>query len=132
MKIDKLFDNTTDGLSKMLELTWQRNQSIAGNIANAETPQYRATDVNFAHELEKAFKVSQESVAKTNTKHLDLTTQQSAHLVPDYSGVTKPDGNNVDIDLQMGKLTYNSGKYSTAANLLRKKFAMISNALRSV
>ena len=111
--IDKLFDRTVPGLEKALDLNWRRNEAITSNIANAETPQYRATDVQFAGELERAFQgQANTSIRKTNTKHMDVQSGESARLVADLSGATKGDGNNVDIDIQMGKLVYNSGKYS--------------------
>jgi len=126
----KIFDNQMDGLQKALELTWRRNEAINSNIANAETPQYRAVDLNFASELDRALLGSGSEVKKTDTRHLDLSTNELAHLSPDYSGATKPDGNNVDLDIQMGRLSYNSGKYSLASSVLRKKFQFLYNAIR--
>lgn len=128
--IDKIFDRTIPGLAKTLDLTFRRNQAIVSNISNAETPQYRAVEVNFAHELEKAFNNRDASLKQTNPLHLDTLQQGQAHLVPDYSGATKPDGNNVDIDLQMGRLASNSGTYSSATKLLRRKLAFMKMAIR--
>jgi len=128
--IDRLFDKTYAGLTKALDLTWRRNQAIVSNIANAETPQYRAVDLDFAGELERAFQAVPSTLFKTNERHLDVGSQGGAHLVPTYSGVTKQDGNNVDIDIQMGRLAHNSGAYSTAANLLRRKLAMLKIIVR--
>ena len=129
--IDKLFDRTYPGLTKALDLSWQRNQAIVSNIANAETPQYRAVDLNFAGELERAFGEQNSNLDLTNSKHMDIEADSSAHLVPDLSGATKADGNNVDIDTQMGQLAFNSGKYSTATALLRKKLAILKMVARS-
>jgi flagellar basal-body rod protein FlgB len=128
--LDSILDRTVPGLEKAMDLTWKRNEAISSNIANAETPQYRAIDVNFAGELEKAFQRSNTEIIKTDSKHLDTTNEGMAHIVEDYSGATKPDGNNVDIDIQMGQLSYNSGKFSSAARLLRKKLGMIRFAIR--
>lgn len=128
--INRLFDNTLGGLTKALDLTWRRNQAITSNIANAETPQYRASELNFAGELERAFGVDKGDVTKTHAKHMDLSENGSSYFSADYSGATKPDGNNVDIDLQMGKLAYNSGAYTSAARLLRKQLGIIKLAIR--
>ena len=132
MKIinDFLYDSTFKGLQKSLDLTWRRNEAISSNVANAETPQYRAVDVNFAQELERAFNQSTDPITKTDSKHMDLSSSSIAHLTPDFSGATKPDGNNVDIDLQMGRLAFNSSKYSTSAAIIRKKFEVVMNAIR--
>lgn len=129
--LDRIFDKTVHGLSKTMDLTWRRNQAIASNIANAETPQYRAVDLNFAGELERAFERRDASLRTTNEKHFAANQgDASAHYVVDYSGATKPDGNNVDLDLQMGKLAYNSGQYSIAANLMRKHLQILRSAIR--
>jgi flagellar basal-body rod protein FlgB len=132
MFIDKLFDKTLPGLEKTLDLTWKRNEAIVSNISNADTPKYRAVDLNFATELDRAFGSESTSMRKTNSRHMDLTDSSSAHYIPDLSGPTKPDGNNVDIDVQMGRLAYNSGRYSSAVNVVRKKFALLSTAIRQV
>ncbi len=129
--IDKLFDRTVPGLEKALDLNWRRNEAITSNIANAETPQYRAVDVDFAGELERAFQSkNQSALKKTDSKHMDLMSNGSARLVADLSGATKGDGNNVDLDTQMGRLVYNSGKYSIAASMVRKKLRMLRTAVQ--
>lgn len=129
--IERLFSSTLTGLNKTLDLTWQRNKAITSNIANAETPQYRATDINFSNALERAFDKQKNGFKKTAPGHLDLARQDGqAKVQQDLSGATKPDGNNVDLDLQMGKLAYNAGKYSMASNLMRKQLQIYRNAIR--
>lgn len=129
--VEKLFDRTVPGLTKALDLTAKRNEAISSNIANAETPKYRAVDVDFAAELDRAFDASQSNVARTNTGHMDVSgADGQSKLVSDLSMPTKADGNNVDLDIQMGRLAYNSGKYSLAAGLLRQKLAYIKNVIR--
>lgn len=128
--INNIFDRTLSGLQRQLDLTWQRNEAITSNIANAETPQYRAVDVNFGNELARAFESQSSPMTKTNGKHLDLTAEQGSFVVADSSGLTKPDGNNVDIDLQMGRLASNGSAYGNAANLVKRKLNFIRNAIR--
>ncbi len=126
----KIFDTQMDGLQKSLELTFRRNEAITSNISNAETPQYRAVDLSFAGELDRAMGGAPSELKKTDSKHLDVSSSEIAHFIPDLSGATKPDGNNVDIDIQMGRLAYNSGKYSLSSAMLRKKFQFLFNAIR--
>jgi flagellar basal-body rod protein FlgB len=130
--LDGLFDRTMSGLSRTMDLTWERNKAITSNIANAETPQYRAIDVSFGNELEKAFMESNEpSASRTNPRHLDVAgNSQQAKVLNDLSGATKPDGNNVDIDLQMGRLAHNSGEYANAARLIKRQLGLIRTAIR--
>jgi flagellar basal-body rod protein FlgB len=132
MKIlDTMFDRTVTGHGKTMDLTWHRNQAITANIANAETPMYRAVDVTFGKELDRAFGETFEVTKRTDPKHLEVSFEQSSHTVGDESGATKPDGNNVDIDLQMGRLTQNSGEYMNAARLIKRQLGLIRTAIRT-
>jgi flagellar basal-body rod protein FlgB len=38
-----------------MDLSWRKNETIVSNIANAETPQYRAVKLDFGSELDRAF-----------------------------------------------------------------------------
>lgn len=129
--IDKIFDRSMPGLQKSLDLNRKRFEAISSNVANVETPGYRATDVNFAGELEKAFNARRSSELRTtNSNHMDLASESAtSHLVFDYSGRMRADGNNVDIDLQMAKMNAISGKYSRGTALVRKKLRMLRMAI---
>ncbi|RMG40487.1 MAG: flagellar basal body rod protein FlgB [Candidatus Dadabacteria bacterium] len=128
--VDKLFDKTIPGLGKALDLQLRRSEAIISNIANTETPGYRAVDLNFGSELKRAFDRQESVLKKTNPRHMDLSTESSAHLMPDLTGATKPDGNNVDLDIQLGKLNQTAGKYSIAARLVQKKLRIMRTAIR--
>ncbi len=129
--IDSLFSSTTPGLQKALDLAWQRGQAISSNVANAETPKYRAVDIDFKAELDRAFNSSSTETLKTNSLHMDTGNSGGARMIADLSGPTKADGNNVDIDVQMLKLQRNQSDFTEAANILRKQFRVISQAIRS-
>jgi len=129
--LDTLFDRTVTGLSRTMDLTYQRNKAISSNIANAETPQYRARDVSFGSELEQAFKEGEKDASRTDSRHLDAAgNRNTSKIVQDLSGATKPDGNNVDLDLQMGRLAQNSGDYASAARLIRRQIGLLRTAIR--
>jgi flagellar basal-body rod protein FlgB len=129
--LDSLFDRTVNGLTKAMDLSWRKNEAIVSNIANAETPQYRAVKLDFGSELDRAFgENSSEEIVRTDTQHLDLTNKEHAKLVPDFRGATKADGNNVDIDLQMSTLAQNGGDYANAAQLIRRQIGLVRSAIR--
>ena len=131
--LDTLFDRSVSGLSRTMDLTWKRNQALSANIANAETPQYRAIEVSFGNELEQAFRTQDSSLAtgRTDSAHMDITGESDgSKVVPDVTGITKPDGNNVDMDLQMGRLAQNSGDYANAARLIRRQIGLLRTAIR--
>lgn len=129
--LDSLFDRTVSGLTKAMDLSWKRNEAIAANIANAETPQYRAVELSFGSELQRAFgSTAQDDLTRTDSRHLDLTNKSEAKLVADYSGTTKADGNNVDIDMQMVSLAQNGSDFTNAAQLIRRQIGLVRTAIR--
>lgn len=128
--LDSMFDRTVGGLTRAMDLTWKRNQALTANIANAETPQYRAVDVNFGKELEQAFGNSTETLTKTSANHIDISSSQGGQHIADESGTEKLDGNNVDLDMQMGRLTENSSDYISAARLIRRQIGLVRTAIR--
>lgn len=129
--IDKLFDRTVPMLQTDMTLRMKRAEALVSNITNAETPGYRAVDVNFGGELERALAKNTQSLQLTDGQHMDVMSESGqSFLVADNTGVTRPDGNNVDIDVQMGRLASTSGDFATSASLVRKKLQMLRTAIR--
>jgi len=128
--IDKMFNQETPGFEKAMDLTWRRGQAIISNVANAETPRYRAVDLDFGSELKQAFQAQESDLKTTSENHFDTVSNNASHLTADLSGATKADGNNVDIDVQMGKLHRNQAQYMQAATILRQQLRIIMSAIR--
>ncbi len=126
----KLFNSTFDLMEKSMDLRVKRHAVLAGNVANSETPNYRARDLDFAGQLEQALGTKDSEVVKTNPMHLDLSGTESAHTVADDSGAMGADGNNVDLDLAMGRLSQNSRAYSNAASWLGVQLRLLKTAAR--
>ncbi len=114
-----LFDPTMQGLAEALTLHQRRHEVIAGNLANVETPGFRARDVDFASALRDAF----------DTADHAGTLRQTPAVVEDRGAPMRADGNTVDLDLQMSKLTANGMEYVTLARLLGKRIALLRQAI---
>lgn len=124
----KLFDTTFNAIEKKLDLSLRRHTVLSGNIANNETPNYRAREFSFANEVEKALGSHQEDLNKTNPKHMETSSLSGSKVFIDNSMAVGADGNNVDLDIEMGKLSSNSREYSGALNLLSVKLRMLRSA----
>jgi flagellar basal-body rod protein FlgB len=107
-----LFDETIEGLSRALTLRQRQHEVLASNLANIETPGYRARDLDFRAALKEAF-------AATEDKEV---AAHPARVVEDTQAPARADGNTVDVDLQMVKLSANAGAYTTLARLLKDEF----------
>lgn len=126
------FDNITGFNEKALMVRNKRNELIANNLANADTPNYKARDLDFRQVL----KSSQENMnpgklIKTDKNHLDVSTSDFDPLMK-YRTPTQPslDGNTVDVHLEQAAFAENAVRYQASLHFLDKKFKGIINAFR--
>jgi flagellar basal-body rod protein FlgB len=116
-----LFDPTMRGLAEALTLHQKQHEVLASNLANVETPGYRAKQLDFAATLRDAFASPEDPEAPP-----PRTT-----LLEDRTAPARADGNTVDVDLQMAKLGANGGRYVALARLLGHKIAILRQAIES-
>ena len=130
-----IFDHTMQLLNRTLDLRQARQRVIASNIANEETPGYRATDLNFLDSLQAAHRGrGPVTLAVTQGQHIgprgDLVQQVMGKLGPVPAGDLPLDANSVNIELEMAKMSDNAMQYNAAADLLARKFRGLLNAIR--
>lgn len=133
--IDKLADALDFG-QRALELRHERQRVLAANIANADTPSYKARDFDFARELERA---TGDAEAR---RPLSLTTTAAGHVDGGASGGTvgdllyrvpaQPslDGNTVDMDQERVQFADNSVRYQAAVTLLNSRIQGLKSAMQ--
>ena len=111
-------------LGKAADGAWARNEAIANNIANVDTPGYKRQDVSFETELQHALKASRyrsldTKVAEANL-HLNRLEPRVYMDIPNWS--YRMDKNNVDIDTENVELASNQIKYNGIANSIDSEF----------
>lgn len=116
-----LFDTVSAGLSRALTLHQKRHEILASNVANVETPGYRSRDLEFKDALAMAF----EPGAGGET----APVVSEARLIDRPSGSMRPDGNTVDIDMEMARLAYNRSSYTTYAEILTRRLGTLRRAI---
>lgn len=126
----KLFNETMDLIEKSMDLHFKRHMLLSSNIANSETPNFKAKELDFAGELQKVLDPNNETLEKTSPLHMDVTSAAGSHIVTDNTGAMGADGNNVDLDVSMGKLADNSREYGNAVSWLGVQLRMLKNAAR--
>jgi flagellar basal-body rod protein FlgB len=115
-------------LGTSLDAASKRNDLIANNIANVDTPNYKRKDLSFETELKNAFVNVSGDTVDARVKNLNLGTM-GQNTYTDYSELSyRSDGNNVDIDTENAILAENQIKYQGLMELLNKDF----DALKSV
>lgn len=126
----KLFDSSFTALERALDVRFKRHTVLTGNIANGETPNYRARELDFAGTLKQALNANNKDLAKTDPGHQDIGGEGQPFITFDNSGAVGSDGNNVDLDITMGKISENARSYSSAANYLSLKLRLLRMATR--
>lgn len=110
---------TTDLLTKGLDAAQLRQDTIANNIANVDTPGFKASHVEFESYMQEALKQDDGFQAKTTRdKHIQFGGNDDAMdvqpaVIRDESTSMRLDGNNVDIDQQMTDMAKNTIYYNT-------------------
>lgn len=117
-----------------LSLRAERQQVLAGNIANADTPNYRARDFDFATALQNAVSgrgAASLRLATTSPRHSQAAVgADPAHLM--YRQATQPsaDGNTVDMDIEQGQFAENAFYYEAGLTFLSGRIRTLQTAIQ--
>ena len=122
--------NYINVLDKAADASWIRNEAIANNIANVDTPGYKRQDVNFEEQLRKAMKNSRytsidERVANVDLERLNPITYRD-HSTLSY----RLDGNNVDIDTENVELASNQIRYQGLTDSITSQFQGLQSVMK--
>ena len=132
------FGKTVDILQRTMDTSLLRREVISNNIANAETPDFKRSDVNFEAELKKA-------LASENKRTLPTRVTDSRHMsfnettdyrsvrprrVLDYLTTSKNNGNNVDIEQEVMMATQNQMMYELMSQSVAFQFSQVNLVAR--
>lgn len=121
-----------------LRVRAQRQELIAANIANADTPHYKARDIDFKAAMKTAMTGTTQTsfgTAKTNGQHMDG--------IPAANGGWKPgeplfrpiiqgnvDGNTVDMDVERNQFTDNAIRYEASLTMINSQIKKLLTAIQ--
>ncbi len=116
-------DNTYELARKLMDLTALRQEAIASNIANAETPGYRRIDVSpdFASQL-KAQVGTGAPVSQLDSLQPSLVEDTQARTV-------RPDGNSVDLEHELLTMNKNSVEYGFLTEIASTNIKQLKMAI---
>jgi flagellar basal-body rod protein FlgB len=110
-------------LEHLLSWTSKRQQALAANMANMDTPGYRAKDYSFEQQLATI------ETAATSSKHITPLEDTTSARLYGVSTKVKPNGNNVDLEREMTELTKNGLQYITLVQYLNQKIRTLRAAI---
>ncbi|AVP85252.1 flagellar basal body rod protein FlgB [Aeromonas hydrophila] len=114
-----------------LSVRSKRAEVLSSNIANADTPGFKARDINFSQALEEAQQQQGFGLATTSEKHFVL--QMDAPGVTQYRNPLQPDtgdGNTVDMQQERSEFLRNSLEYQTSLEFMNSKISGLLKALK--
>jgi flagellar basal-body rod protein FlgB len=107
-------------LTRLLDVAALRQDVIAQNVANVNTPGYSTLGVNFEDALKEAM---------TNGTGIDAP-EAAPEVAAAPGGMERADGNNVDIDLEMARLQKNALYFQVYAQMLANDLAQWRSAIK--
>jgi flagellar basal-body rod protein FlgB len=130
-----LFNDTMFAYQKVMDFRSQRHNVVSSNLSNAETPGYKAKDVQFEHILKDAISTDKRfPLVKTNKNHIDQGNQfeflsTRPEIVKTKPGISSFDGNTVSTEKEMAKMNENGMLYQTETEVLARLFKGIKMAV---
>lgn len=115
-----------------LKIRSQRTEVLAANLANADTPNYRARDIDFRAALAQANGQGGVHLATTNAGHIGATNGNGtspAELKYRVPLAPALDGNTVDTQLEQAAFAENSVRYQATLQFLSSKFRGLMTAI---
>lgn len=119
-----------------LSLRTARQELLSSNVANADTPNFKAKDIDFASVLREKLSLT------ANTNNVGLTTTSPMHIGVNTNGALddsllyrvplqpSADGNTVDMDMERTRFADNSIKYDASITFITNEFRNLTKAMQ--
>lgn len=108
-------DSVTSQIERYMDLLSARQKLVVSNIANIDTPGYKAKDIDFQFEFQ--------SLAQTPQPHTPQVMEAPGLVI-------KSDGNNVSLDREARLLAENALRFNVASTLLKAQFKTVQAAIK--
>lgn len=122
---------TSAVLQRALDGTWQRQRAISNNIANHETPGYKAIKVNFEDSLDREIRKLENSIPTKEKidESLEAVKKANIDVYSDPSTSNRVDGNNVDMDLENIEMARTQIQYQYLTRSMTDMFSRLRYAI---
>jgi flagellar basal-body rod protein FlgB len=139
MFLNTNFGKTVDILHRAMDVATLRREVISNNIANADTPNFKRSTVNFEAQLKRALESEQtKSVPEafvTDPRHIPFDSPMNWQDVKpmrqlDYLTQSKSNGNNVDLQEELMEAEKNQMAYSLMAQAAANEFNQLNIVLK--
>lgn len=121
-------------LERGLDFAAQRQELLASNIANVETPDYKRRDLDFESLLKGLEEQNKRiNLARTSLRHLSGSVKNEEGFPVEEESITiRDDGSSIDVEREMATLLENGLYYQTLSKLTSGKFNLLRTVLKEV
>jgi flagellar basal-body rod protein FlgB len=138
MFTDSNFGKSLEILQRSMDVSILRRRTIADNLANSDTPNFKRSDISFESELKRALDSENRRTmegALTDSRHIPFNRPQSwldvqPRKVLDYLSTSKNNGNNVDVETESMMALQNQLAYNLMASAVQNQFQQVSLVVR--
>lgn len=135
MESNGIFGGTISILGKALDLRSLRHNSIISDIANKDTPNYKAFDFLVEEQLTSVMNGKEEiNLIRTNARHYPGRKSSISNIAVKYNAHAdfsqRSDGNTVNLEKTMANLVENNLMYNASAQIISKKFQGLKNIIQ--
>ena len=131
MKLDFFHDQTFEAVQAYMSRLSQRQQIVASNLANIDTPGYKTKDISFYATMQDLLSDDFGGLKVSRPEHVGEWTPlpKEAQIFEVQGLPSRSDNNNVDLDKEMLKLSQTSFGYSLMAQIVRDKLHVIASSI---
>lgn len=125
-----IFGGTISQLERGLDFSATRGKTISQNIANVDTPNYKAKHVSFK-EVFADVRTNSLEAYRTDARHIAFKSNGTQSGVSHYSNLRyRHDGNGVDMDKEQADLATNQIYYNALVDRINGKFNTLQNVIK--
>jgi flagellar basal-body rod protein FlgB len=119
-----MIEPTAPIIERLMDMMAKRQQALSANLANVDTPGYRATDFSFDQELASAV-----SLTTTDPLHVNPAGDSGATRF-EVGGELKPNGNDVNLERELTEQSKNAIQYMTLVQFLNRKIQTLRSSIK--
>jgi flagellar basal-body rod protein FlgB len=126
-----LEDKTTRALVTALDGLTARQRAISNNLANVDTPGFKASDVSFARQLDRALQADAGlQMVRTDAQHLGGRDEPDNVQITTRSDTShRLDGNNVDIDKEMALMAETVIHFQATTQMVSRRLSLLRTVI---
>ncbi len=122
--------NYINVLNKAADASWLREETVANNLANVNTPGYKRKDVDFQSVLRNELGNMKYQTLDSKIDHANLDRLNVSTYVDAANYSYREDGNNVDVDTENVELASEKIRYDALTDSMTQEFSRLKSVMQ--